>query len=111
MNNTQEMTKITIKIDGLNYFSANENPNGIVIKARFRLRGNIYQVNRYDQDPWPSQPHAHVLDTGQKINLTNGDLWNKGNRKQKAGRLGKKDLKRLREGFRSRGVLDLPDLG
>lgn len=55
--------------------------------------GEIWRIFKYDADPFPSNPHAHNLETGLKLHLGTGELFEKTTSK---GRLRCKSLKKLR---------------
>lgn len=44
-------------------------------EATFKSDGSIWRIHRNDADPFPSNPHAHNLETGLKLDLRNGLLY------------------------------------
>jgi hypothetical protein len=44
-------------------------------KARFKHQGQIWVIHKYDQDPFASSPHAHDIDNGLKVDLSNGKCY------------------------------------
>ncbi|MDR7130343.1 hypothetical protein J2X69_002693 [Algoriphagus sp. 4150] len=44
-------------------------------KAKFKAAGFVLHIHRYDQDPFPSNPHAHIVDQNIKIDLSNGNCY------------------------------------
>lgn len=58
-------------------------------------KGEIWVIHKYDKDPFPSNPHAHNEQTGQKVDLSNGDLYDGKNNYQGIN-ISKKDLLLLR---------------
>lgn len=66
--------------------------------------GEVWHIHKNDGDPFPSNPHAHNLDTGLKLDLSTGALYRK---RTYVGSIPKKALLTLRE--RASGV-DLPPL-
>jgi hypothetical protein len=37
--------------------------------------GQIWQIHQNDDDPFPSNPHAHNVESGLKLDLSNGKLY------------------------------------
>jgi hypothetical protein len=63
-------------------------------EVTIRSKGEIWRVHRNDADPWPSNPHAHNLESGLKLHLGTGELFL---RRQSVGkRIRKKDLEIIR---------------
>jgi len=58
-----------------------------------KIGGDVMEIHRYDPDPFPSKPHAHNKQTGEKINLSTGDIFDPRTRSYK----GKYDDRRLRQ--------------
>jgi hypothetical protein len=53
-------------------------PKGAITRIdeeTIKSKGEIWVIHKYDKDPFPSNPHAHNEETGQKLDLTNGDLY------------------------------------
>ncbi len=50
-----------------------------VDEKRIKHNGEVWQINKYDADPFPSNPHAHNLETGLKIHLGNGGVYDSKN--------------------------------
>ncbi|ULQ55966.1 hypothetical protein KJS94_15050 [Flavihumibacter rivuli] len=44
-------------------------------KARVKFKGDIWVIHKYDQDPFPSCPHAHNIYNGIKLDLSNGKCY------------------------------------
>jgi hypothetical protein len=44
-------------------------------EQRVRHHGQIWQINLNDADPFPSNPHAHNLESGYKMDLSTGRLF------------------------------------
>lgn len=53
--------------------------------------GGVWVCHRYDTDPYPSRPHAHNMETGEKLHLGSGEIFRPGSRIAK-GRLAEKHL-------------------
>jgi hypothetical protein len=70
-----------------------------------RHHGQLWQINRNDADPWPSNPHAHNLESGYKLDLSTGKLFFK--TRDVGERVSRKDLLAIRE---KAGPIDLPPL-
>lgn len=66
-------------------------PNDLLMgyKARFKAKGTIWYINKYDKDPFPSNPHAHQLENNLKLDLRNGMCYKI---KQHIYTISKKDL-------------------
>ena len=77
----------------------------VVVKAG----GSPWVIHLYDPDPFPSRPHAHNKETGAKLHLGTGDLYDRHNR----GPIGKvpgKDLEAIRSGVLGKWLgVALPD--
>ena len=55
-------------------------PSGIPIsiqKQNYKLKGEIWVVHKYDEDPFPSSPHAHNYQQNIVMHLGNGSLYRK----------------------------------
>ena len=46
-------------------------------KVRIKSKGLIWVIHKYDADPFPSNPHAHLVDSGIKLDLSNGNCYKK----------------------------------
>jgi hypothetical protein len=44
-------------------------------KVRVKFKGDVWVIHRYDQDPFPSNPHAHCLGQNIKLDLSNGNCY------------------------------------
>ena len=44
-------------------------------KVRIKSKGLIWVIHKYDADPFPSNPHAHLLDSNIKMDLSNGKCY------------------------------------
>ncbi|MBK6914980.1 MAG: hypothetical protein IPH11_15465 [Ignavibacteriales bacterium] len=69
-----------------------------------KAQGEIWRIHRYDPDPFPFLPHAHNIQTGYKLDLRDGKLYEKKNFKDKIRR---KDLIELRSRIKR---IELPDM-
>lgn len=65
-----------------------------VDEQTLKSSGEIWRIHKYDADPFPSNPHAHNVQTGLKLHLGTGELFKKTVYK---GRLSCKSLRRIRE--------------
>lgn len=75
-------------------------PEGIlrlITEETVRSKGQIWRIHANDQDPFPSIPHAHNLESGLKLHLGTGDLYRK---KQLVGRVTCKHLKLIRDALK-----------
>lgn len=62
-------------------------------KVRIKNKG-IWIIHKYDPDPFPSNPHAHLIDSNIKLDLSTGDCYKKS---KKVYSLKKKDLMKIRK--------------
>ncbi|MEO6685322.1 MAG: hypothetical protein ABIN24_05130 [Dyadobacter sp.] len=46
-------------------------------KVRFKVNGSIWIIHKNDADPFPSNPHAHHAELNQKLDLSNGNCYDK----------------------------------
>jgi hypothetical protein len=65
-------------------------------EAEVKMRGEKWTINKYDADPFPSNPHAHNYAQDLKLHLGNGDLYQH-KKKLSCGRMPKKHLIELRD--------------
>lgn len=55
-------------------------PPGIPIALNEQIvksKGEIWEIHKNDEDPFPSNPHAHNRENGYKLDLSNGELFKK----------------------------------
>lgn len=76
-------------------------------EVRLKAMGEIWDIHLNDADPFPSNPHAHNVQTRVKLDLSNGDLYRK--KRKLEERVRKKDLETLRSLATEKGVV-LPAL-
>lgn len=71
-------------------------------EERIRQNGEIWEIHKTDDDPWPSNPHAHNVQTGWKLDLRNGDLYDPQKKRKESYvcRLKRKSLLELRSRFK-----------
>ena len=74
-------------------------------KVQIKSKGLIWIIHKYDADPFPSNPHAHELVSGIKLDLKNGKCYRK---KVLVTRIKKKDLIIIRN--QAEKNFDLPEL-
>ncbi|MDR6844099.1 hypothetical protein [Flavobacterium granuli] len=74
-------------------------------KAQIKSKGLIWLIHKYDADPFPSNPHAHELGSGLKLDLRNGKCYRK---KKQVATIKKKDLIKIR--IQASKDFDLPKL-
>src|SRR3989344_7278462 len=60
-------------------------------KERVKHQG-VWVIHKYDKDTFPSNPHAHNEETGEKLNLFTGEIHHPVTR-QIVGKMSDKDLK------------------
>ncbi|WP_312078237.1 hypothetical protein [Chryseobacterium sp.] len=44
-------------------------------KVKIKTKGKVFIIHKNDVDPFPSNPHAHWLDTNLKVDLSNGKCY------------------------------------
>lgn len=76
-----------------------------LVEQRVRRHGQVWQINQNDADPFPSNPHAHNLESGYKLDLGTGELFFR--RKSIGKKISRKDLLAIR---RQAPELTLPPL-
>ena len=59
-----------------------------------RNAGEVWEFHKYDPDPWPSKPHGHNRETGEKLDLANGLIYDRN--KTPCRRCAEKKLTELR---------------
>jgi hypothetical protein len=64
-------------------------------EQRVRHHGQVWQINLNDADPFPSNPHAHNLESGYKMDLSTGRLFLK--RRDVGEKVAQKDLLAIRK--------------
>jgi hypothetical protein len=64
-----------------------------LVEQTIKYKGEIWRVHRNDADPFPSNPHAHNLESGYKLHLGTGELYL---RRRLVSRVSKKDLLGIR---------------
>lgn len=80
---TYEEAVITLKLFDFNtVFNTIETQADLIpkdllmnFKVRVKSKGLIWVVHKYDADPFPSNPHAHLLDSSIKMDLSNGKCY------------------------------------
>jgi hypothetical protein len=62
-----------------------------LVEVTVKAHGQVWRIHQNDADPFPSNPHAHNLQTGLKLNLETGELFL--GRKKQQERISAKDLR------------------
>jgi len=65
----------------------------ILNEEEIKFKGQIWEIHKYDPDPFPSNPHAHLQGLGYKLHLGTGELFEK---RKLIGSVTKKNLKAIR---------------
>ncbi|MGG7663586.1 hypothetical protein [Dyadobacter sp. BHUBP1] len=76
-------------------------------KARFKHKGTVWVIHRYDADPFPSIPHAHNMELNHKLDLSTGKCYEK---RQLIYIFSKRDLLEIRERASKVYLGQLPEL-
>ncbi len=76
-------------------------------EVRVKRDGEIWQINRNDADPYPSNPHAHNVESGLKLDLSTGALWFRATYTNRS--IPRKDLLAIREQAAAKGI-EVPPL-
>jgi hypothetical protein len=66
----------------------------LFVEGTYKSGGEIWRIHKYDADPFPSNPHAHNVQTGLKLHLGTGELFEKS---VSRGQLPCKSLRKLRQ--------------
>lgn len=74
----------------------------MITEKVIKVKGEVWEIHRYDADPFPSSPHAHNYAANLKLHLGTGDLYDKQKRFQ--GNIGKKKLDTIRAELTSAGI-------
>ena len=59
-----------------------------------RNRGEVWEFHKYDVDPWPSKPHGHNRESGEKLDLASGWIYDRS--RNPCRKCTKKELAELR---------------
>ena len=79
----------------------------IQFKVRIKSKGLIWIIHKYDNDSFPSNPHAHEIDNNIKLDLSTGKCYKK---RQLMYKLNKRDLLTIREKASKIYKGELPEL-
>lgn len=63
-------------------------------EVQVKRDGEVWRIYKNDHDPFPSNPHAHNIESGLKLDLSNGELYYK--RKNTGKKISKKNLSFIR---------------
>jgi len=90
------MDKVEIEINPL--LDWEEQKNTKILEFLIKKEG-IWIFHKYDKDPFPSTPHGHNKETGEKLDVYTGIKYDKhGNI---SGKLGRKKLIEIQDKLRS----------
>jgi len=59
-------------------FDVSPIPSGVMRRmdeVTIKRDGCIWRIHKNDADPFPSNPHAHNLESGLKLDLSTGELY------------------------------------
>jgi hypothetical protein len=76
-------------------------------KVRVKANGLIWVIHKFDKDPFPSNPHAHLLNDNIKMHLGNGKCYQRG---KYIHTLNKKKLMHIRDSILKKIDIELPSL-
>ena len=79
----------------------------IQFKVRIKSKGLIWIIHKNDNDPFPSNPHAHEIDNNIKLDLSNGKCYKK---RQLMYTIKKQDLLIIRDKAAKTFEGELPEL-
>jgi hypothetical protein len=68
----------------------------LLTEAKVKFKGEIWSIHKTDADPFPSNPHAHNYERQLKMDLRNGDLYSRKERRA-CGQIDRKNLVKLRD--------------
>lgn len=63
-------------------------------ERQIKHSNQVWRIHKNDADPFPSNPHAHNVETGYKLHLGNGNLYRK---REVVGTIDSKDLMAIRK--------------
>lgn len=66
----------------------------LLTEQTLKVTGEVWIIHKYDEDPFPSTPHAHNYESGISLHLGTGEFFKK---RASKGFLECKTLKRLRK--------------
>jgi hypothetical protein len=78
-----------------------------IVKLSIKRAGHVWKIHRNDADPHPSNPHTHNVESGLKLDLTDGTLHF--GRRFAGTKVSAKDLRQIRRQAQLKGVT-LPPL-
>lgn len=67
----------------------------LLTEKTVKVKGEIWRVHKSDADSFPSNPHAHNCETGYKLHLGSGELFDSA--RNSKGKINKKKLKAVRD--------------
>jgi hypothetical protein len=76
-----------------------------LVEWTVKNKGEVWRIHNNDADPFPSNPHAHNVETGCKLDLSNGKLYQKS--RDTGERIKYKELINIRSQIQN---IILPDL-
>jgi hypothetical protein len=91
-------------------FEVSPIPDGVMRRLEevtIKRDGCIWRIHMNDADPFPSNPHAHNIESGLKLDLSNGDLYF--HNRPSGKRISRKDLQFIRHQAKTKGI-SLPAL-
>ncbi|MCZ7885390.1 hypothetical protein [Agrobacterium salinitolerans] len=74
----------------------------VLLEKVVKVKGEKWEIHRYDADPWPSNPHAHNYASRLKMHLGTGELFD--NNRRSKGRIAAKKLAAIREELTAAGI-------
>jgi hypothetical protein len=70
-------------------------------KAEVKENGSVWRIHKYDDDDFPSNPHAHEASNNLKLHLGTGEIFRK---RQLLKKLSRKEFSRLCEKIEKKGI-------
>jgi hypothetical protein len=86
-------------------FEASPIPDGTMRRldeVTIKRDGCIWRIHRNDADPFPSNPHAHNIESGLKLDLSTGALYFR--RQPTDTGVSRKDLEFIRTQAQNKGI-------
>ncbi|AMD60901.1 hypothetical protein AWN88_22550 [Agrobacterium tumefaciens] len=74
----------------------------VMLEKVVRVKGEKWEIHRYDADPWPSNPHAHNYASRLKMHLGTGELFD--NNRRSKGKIAAKKLATIRAELTAAGI-------
>lgn len=75
-----------------------------IIEVLIKTRGDFWTFHKNDNDPFPSEPHGHNKETGEKLDPYTGTIYSKENKPKR--KLGHRQLYLVQKKLKEKGFLE-----